>query len=143
MTLSASTVVLFALLVPGLVFRIALYHLAQVRRPFFDRNTIYSVISVLLYSISVHFAVMAIAGLIEFGSSFTCLPIVFPHLVENGKILEIAWGSAGPATLLSFGIENPWVVITYFGILTASAWYLGRLSRSALERIPNAGDLSP
>lgn len=50
MSLSASTLALFLLLVPGLIFRYAVYQGSLVKRPFFASSTIYSSISVILYS---------------------------------------------------------------------------------------------
>lgn len=50
MALSASTLALFLLLVPGLIFRYSVYHGSQIKRPFLSSNTIYSSITIILYS---------------------------------------------------------------------------------------------
>lgn len=67
MSLSASTLALFILLVPGLIFRFSVYEGSQVKRPFFAGGTIYSSIAVLLYSVLIFLIFIAVTRLLIFG----------------------------------------------------------------------------
>lgn len=125
---------------PGLIFRTALYHLAQVRRPIFDGNTIYSTISILLYSVIVHIVFILFAWIVE-AASTRCFPITLPHLVEIDKYLKVVWNNSPPDGIISFSLGNPLVVVIYFALLSVMAWVLARVLRLVLERMPKAGRL--
>lgn len=153
MSLSVSTLALFALLVPGLIFRFSVYEGSQVRRPFFSGNTIYSSIAVLLYSVLIFvtfitlirivmwvvncFSTYAIPlGLAEFNGSL----YIFDHAVDAGKTRRYE--------IVNFLINFPKTAIICFGLICLTAYvaaYFCRLmsTRSILVAKLMYGPLAP
>lgn len=136
MTLSASTIAVFILLMPGLVFRLAVYHRAIVQRPYWGTNAIAAAVLVLLFSVCIHVLAAAIAWLldamVQLWFSIKFLPSIF---VGEGEIF-FRWGYERPNTLLAFIVRAPWIVALYSLLTFALAWLLGyNLARKLLPSL--------
>jgi hypothetical protein len=61
-SLSASTLALFILLIPGFVFRMFLYFRSTVNRAIFSDNAVYSSVAILLQAVAVHVVAVTATG---------------------------------------------------------------------------------
>lgn len=54
MSISASTLFIFALLIPGVLFRVAVFYRSIIKRPFSSSNSIYISIVIIFFSLGIH-----------------------------------------------------------------------------------------
>lgn len=143
MSLSASTLALFILLVPGLIFRYCLYQGSLVKRPFFASSTIYSSIAVILYSTVVFIAFFLLVrtgaylfnkyihvyqipvGIAEFNGNL----YIFNNRLYQGRRYEI----------INFLIAYPFVSIIFFIAICSLSWLLAVATRKLSLRFQVVG----
>jgi hypothetical protein len=130
MSLSASTLALFVILVPGLVFRFSIYHQSLVRRTFVGGNAIYSTIEVILLSVIVHLAFILLGSLLVLATfSIFGRAASLPQLSESQGDLIVTWGTSPSVSLTTFFLSNPMIALAYFVATMLIAYFLGQASR--------------
>lgn len=143
MSLSAGTLLAFLLLIPGVIFRAALYQNSVVVRPFFSAGTVPAIVAVLFYSSAIYaicFGFFSILGYflpgpqlafsIEFG--VVVRKLGEPDIpVREYFLTRPLWGLAVLIGICALSIYCA-VLIQYFSIHILA---LGRLMHGPLARV--------
>lgn len=134
MSLSASTLALFVFLVPGLIFRSALYWMASVRRAFFGISTIYSSIAVIFFALTIHVVMLLGSALFVMVAQSNGWPARLPLAFERDGELLVAWPNQDAQNLTSFVLSEPLMFCAYLALAIAVALILAWLVRAAADR---------
>lgn len=126
MSLSASTLALFLILVPGLIFRYSLYHGTRIKRPFLGSSTIYSSIAVLLYSAFVFIIfTLIVRVLIWIYNFFSTYDLKVVPVEFNGH-MYIFYG-AKRFEIINFIVEYQTINIVLFVIICTLAFVIAKV----------------
>jgi hypothetical protein len=128
MSLSASTLVLFVLLVPGFVFRFCLFHGSIVKRPFYTSGSIYASITMVMFAIFIHVSVFVTLRLALFiAENWFSYSLDFGIVEFNGSIY--LFYKKARYEVISFISRFPVVSSIYFFVIIISGYIAASIIR--------------